>query len=776
MSEVIDKIWNPIIIPIPDGISFNFIHKDLGKPMKYWAYHNENGQLIGYICRWDTKFGKDIRPVCYTRQGWRCCGFPKPWKLYNLHLIYKYPELPILICEGEKSADAGTSLFKDVICTTSMHGVQSVHNNDWSPLKDRDVIICADIDEAGIRFRDAVKNECKCARSISFLDLTDIQKELNSENIKGFDLGDAYELGWNPPDLYELLTDPPFNPNDVISDDFFIKDNSIYYHYYNKENKESEERRLCSYLIIKYKTRDLNGDNWGALFEMRDSDNRLKELTIPAEMLAGDCLEVRQILLQSGVTIEPGKNKLFNKYLLSLKPKKHIQCVGQTGWSEDSYVLPHKTYQFRNREEIRLQRNSTVFIKYQKKGSLEDWNNCIGRYAENNINITFIISLALTAPLLAHFGMENIAIHLFGPSSIGKTTLLKIASSVWGSVIHNWRTTDNAAESVAELSNDGMLLLDELGQVSPSAADQLSYMLGNGLGKLRSKRSGDAKEAKKFNLVLLSSGESGLSDKLKEIGKTVKAGQSVRLIELSADREYGIFDNLHGFQNGDKFARYLKESCTSNQGSLIDSFLEILVKNKDSIIDMVKNARNAWEQLMILKYPDADGQVQRIISKFSLIAACGELAISLNLLAWKEGEVLNSCDVLLEKWINSRGGLLAQEILESSRNLQEFMEEYGSSRFEDAWSDVPKIVPNRAGFKRLVDDGNERLWEYYLLPTAFNKIIGSVNKSDICNYLKSKGILEAEEFSGKNAKSIRVSKLGKKRLYHINCKKLEFVQ
>jgi putative DNA primase/helicase len=597
--------------------------------------------------------------------------------------------------------------------------------------------------------------------------LKPVLNELNAQNIKGFDIADAYELGWKPLNLDELLTDAPFDPNDVLPKGFIMKNWNIYHQ--RERQDEVEEVFLCSYLVVKYRTRDSEGSNWGYLLEIRDADKKVKELAIPAEMLAGDGVELRELLLKNGVNIESGKNKILHQYLVRSNPRKHIRCVIQTGWANNIYVLPHKIYQYKNKEDTRLQKSTHIFINYKKENSLSSWQDKVGKYARNNINMMFVISLALAAPLIHLVNMENIAIHLVGPSSIGKTTLLNIASSVWGNSIHNWRTTDNAAETVAELSNDSLLLFDELGQVDGFAADQLSYMLGNGLGKLRSKRSGDAKDIKRFRLALLSSGENGLSSKLQEVGRKVKAGQSVRLLEISANRKYGIFDELHEFKTGDEFARYLKDVCISNRGTLIDAFLEKLVKNKEEIIKTVQKFRKAWEEEVIADYPESDGQVQRVISKFSLIAACGEICVSLKLLPFEELEVSKSCKELLKNWINSRGGTLPQEILEAARNLQEFIEEYGSSRFEDAWSDEPKIIHNRAGFRKLEEDlDGENIWSYYFLPSAFSKVIGNVNRSDICNYLKSNGILEIESSSGKNAKSIRIPGFGRKRVYQIN--------
>ncbi len=69
---------------------------------------------------------------------------------------------------------------------------------------------------------------------------------------------------------------------------------------------------------------------------------------------------------------------------------------------------------------------------------------------------------------------------------MGKTSILHAASSVCGAPVRTWRATDNASESWAAESNDGLLILDELSQVEAKAADAMAYMLANGQGKGRS--------------------------------------------------------------------------------------------------------------------------------------------------------------------------------------------------------------------------------------------------------------------------------------------------
>ena len=74
--------------------------------------------------------------------------------------------------------------------------------------------------------------------------------------------------------------------------------------------------------------------------------------------------------------------------------------------------------------------------------------------------------------------MEGGGFSFEGGSSSGKTTALQVAASVWGGPGHvkSWRVTDNALEGVAALHNDGLLILDEVGQVNARVLSEAAYM------------------------------------------------------------------------------------------------------------------------------------------------------------------------------------------------------------------------------------------------------------------------------------------------------------
>src|SRR6202000_667134 len=116
-------------------------------------------------------------------------------------------------------------------------------------------------------------------------------------------------------------------------------------------------------------------------------------------------------------------------------------------------------------------------------------------------------------------GQDSGGLHLMGNSTVGKTTALRAAASVFGGrdYMRSWRATSNAMESTAAQHSDALLILDEIGQVEPQGGGDIVYMIGNGAGKGRATRTATAKPVLTWRLLFLSSGEKTLSAIMGEV-------------------------------------------------------------------------------------------------------------------------------------------------------------------------------------------------------------------------------------------------------------------
>jgi hypothetical protein len=214
-----EKAEKTPIIPVPPGAPpMSFRHPEFGKPVKTWPYHTIDDRLVAYIARFNTRDkngdpDKTFRPITYCDLGdgkcrWRSEGVPEPRPLYRLPQVVAKTNVPILVTEGEKAADAAQKLFPDYVATTTMHGAKSPDKADWSPVSGRQVVIWPDADEPGMKFAEAV---ARLAMAAGALDVRIVA--IPEAFPKAWDLADTPPEGWTVEKLRELLK-PKTNGSD----------------------------------------------------------------------------------------------------------------------------------------------------------------------------------------------------------------------------------------------------------------------------------------------------------------------------------------------------------------------------------------------------------------------------------------------------------------------------------------------------------------------------------------------------------------------------------
>lgn len=146
------------ILPVPDSAPQPpRCHAQHGQASTLWLYADGQGRTLGYVARFETPEGKAILPLCFGQYGtgrpqWVWKALPEPRPLYNLPSLAAAPaDPPVLLVEGEKTADAAQVLFPHCAVLTWSGGANAVGKADWSPLAARTVTIWPDNDEAGFK-------------------------------------------------------------------------------------------------------------------------------------------------------------------------------------------------------------------------------------------------------------------------------------------------------------------------------------------------------------------------------------------------------------------------------------------------------------------------------------------------------------------------------------------------------------------------------------------------------------------------------------------------
>jgi uncharacterized protein (DUF927 family) len=533
---------------------------------------------------------------------------------------------------------------------------------------------------------------------------------------------------------------------------------------------------VAGIIAVVASTHDGAGNDWGRLVQWLDDDGRAHEWPMPLALLAGDGVAIRERLLREGLFVGPSRREreALMAYLLRCQPTKRLRITLRTGWHDASaghvFVLPNETIGV-DGDGVRLQTDRPDLLPpVATSGILQDWQKTVALSATYSMRAILAISMAFAAPLLCPLGVESGGVHLRGPSSIGKTTLLLAAGSVCGGGglhgwVKSWRATDNGLEAAAAAHNDLLLCLDEMSEVSATAAGATAYMLANGSGKSRATRDGSGRRPAEWRLLFLSSGEIGLADKVAEDGRQrrIRAGEAVRVLDVPADagKGCGVFDKVPDGTTPAELQQQIATGARKYYGVALREFLCRLTVQRHAAIVEVRRTR---DEFVLRELPSgAGGQVRRAAERFGLIAAAGELAVNLAVLPWMQGHPSAAASECFRAWLVARGGAGAGEDIAAVTAVRAFLAAHGSSRFEvigepppsngDPVSTAPfdPRIANRAGWRRW--NKHERLWDYLISPNAWrDEICRGLDPTNAARALHEGGYLvrgDDDHFAGR---------------------------
>ena len=181
-------------------------HSNLGAPSAVYVYRTADGEVAAYRYRFEhPENGKELRPLTFCKhsdtgdRAWRWKDLPPPRPLYNLEKLAARPEAPVIICEGEKAADAAERLLSDFVSVTSSGGSNGSARSDWSSLVGRRVAIWPDADEAGQKFALMVARELQPIAANVAMVIPPAGGD------PGWDAADSEADGWDPARALALI-------------------------------------------------------------------------------------------------------------------------------------------------------------------------------------------------------------------------------------------------------------------------------------------------------------------------------------------------------------------------------------------------------------------------------------------------------------------------------------------------------------------------------------------------------------------------------------------
>ena len=694
----------------------------------------------------------------------------------------------VLLCEGPETGAAIAHAFREAIergeiavaAAGSANGVAAFL--PWPATKR--VTVCADRDEAEKDGRPGSRAGEQAAgkfagRHAGKLPVAIAMPGIPDEKIDWLDI---LHRGGSEAVRAGIEAAPEYEPNEGMAagskgqTDWLLpgfriaKGGSIEYATQDDDADDVKWKTLCSPLEILGQTRDAAGKNWGLILRIKTPDGLWHTEIFSREYFVSQGDEQLGRLASLGLQFAPvARIKAKLKYLLTMtQNNRRARCVSRVGWFGTAFVLPDETFGDRDNKVTVFQPSAPVEHLYKQAGTSNEWKQSVARLALGNSRLEFAISAAFAGPLLKPLGVEGGGFHYQEKSSIGKTTAVAMAGSVWGGggqsgFVRSWRQTDNGTEGQAVIHCDALFLLDEMSQVEPRAAYRIAYMLANGQGKARAGRSGEARAVPEWRVFFLSTGEVTLSDKLAEGGQRVMAGQQVRVVDLPANagKGMGILEELHEFSKPSDFVEAIPKLTAQYYGHAAREFLRQLTGDLDGASEAASRFIGTFCDNVC---PEAaDGQVRRVARRFGLVGAAGELAIGWNILPWPAGIAKAAAERLFGEWLKKRGTVGSLEATEALRQVRAILERDGASRFVP-WNEPSKVVSQCMGVVKREDDRVT----FYVLPEAFrNELAKGFDAKFLAQQLHETGALITGDGYHLAAKP-RLPGMGSRRCYIID--------
>lgn len=237
---------------------------------------------------------------------------------------------------------------------------------------------------------------------------------------------------------------------------------------------------------IEARSSDKDGTGWAIFLGFCDPDGKVHRVHIAFSRIETDPGGVRALLRDHGLQLGSTRDakELFFEYLVTKPTDTRLESVNRVGWHGNRFVLSNDLIGDKSRA-ILLQAPENTDYRTEIQGTLEEWRERVGSRCAGNSRLIFGISTAAASALLGPLGEESGGVHLRGESSTGKSTILFVDGSYWGSggqqgFVRSWLSTKNAIEILAQAHNDQLLLLDELALIDPKDVGDIIYIVSSG--------------------------------------------------------------------------------------------------------------------------------------------------------------------------------------------------------------------------------------------------------------------------------------------------------
>ncbi len=286
--------------------------------------------------------------------------------------------------------------------------------------------------------------------------------------------------------------------------------------------------------------------------------------------------------------------------------------------SEEKVLFSPESYEY-----------GSISEAFHPEGSYETWVEAVSMVKDFPVAMLIFYS-SFVPPLLGLMKIPNFVIDLAYRTSSGKTTLQRLAASVYGcpdensqqTVILNWDSTRVYLERVSAMLNGlPMILNDSKQATNGKVIEQVIYDVTNGRTRGRGNKRG-VDRTENIRTVLLSSGESPL------VFSSESGGTRTRVITVNIAPFHGADGDTAAIVNG------LNRTIRSNYGHAGSRYIQHLIRKH-------REYSTVWDEIFMEHKEDyrakakGDAFINRLSDYFAAIDLAGILAHDALDLPWE---------------------------------------------------------------------------------------------------------------------------------------------
>ncbi|EEZ1078916.1 TOPRIM and DUF927 domain-containing protein [Escherichia coli] len=432
-------------------------------------------------------------------------------------------------------------------------------------------------------------------------------------------------------------------------------------------------------------------------------------------------------LMDGGLLVRDGRQlrSALANWIIGQMPATRWTLAASAGWTDDNraYLLPGG-HIIGDETPVLFMGKRDVTGGWTTSGTADTWRESVARLVDGNSLMMVCVAMPFAGPLLKLAGIQNFGLHLYAPSTTGKTTCATLAASVCGdpsALRMTWNGTANGIQGHAAARCDSFLWLDELGEGTPKAIDKTIYALFNGSGRVRAAKDGSNAPHDSWRLPVISTGEADTTTFVGRAKITLAPGQLVRLLNIPVEQMQP--ENLHGYSTAGAHARALTRVCNDNFGEVFREWITWLIRNRQEAENTIRQCQGKWQTAVAGRYPNSP-QVCRVADAFAVLEAA--LVLTRPFTGWDAAACCDAVVRVFTSWVKDFGthDKAQSQIISQATD---FLMQYGRSCFATLTTDgkantvtdqEASRIGRLCGYRKPADGDNGDEW-FYVTPAAF---------------------------------------------------------